>query len=459
LRLRDLGGVIICDFIDLRYERNRRELYNRLNEHFANDRAKSKVLPMSQFGIVEITRQRMRPSLKRSIYSDCPHCKGAGLVKTPESMGLDVMRRLAMAAHDARVARVELTVCSDVEFYLQNKKRAHLVALETETGKQIVIKSDPRVGLDEVKLTLFDARDGLVFVAELGITPPTELGAKPEPGRRDNRGRDSQRNDARRPPNRTPPPSQRRDAEDHDIDSVEDEVDRRESEMEDGEPSVDLVVAPPPPTREIVAKAQPTKSDKTSGDGDSGPDPRRRRRRGRRGRGRGRQDFVNQDSPNQPSDMAPVIGDERPDLGEDIADHDPRESVDLDLVAARVEPTVENELEQPDSELSEPAARAESDDEGGDNVRRRRRRGGRRHRKNRDDSAPRQDGKVVQSHPRPPAPPQLPGPPEPRAAEAQTLTRTGSADRHLVSDEPVAPQPVSRPRSFRDLDSIPDDYD
>src|SRR5256885_6798645 len=129
LRLRDLGGVIICDFIDLRYERHRRELEEKLHENFKNDRAKTKVLRMSQFGIIEMTRQRMRPSLKRSSYFDCPHCKGAGLVKTPESMRLDAMRRLAIAAHDQRVARIELSVCPDVSFYLLNKKRIQLAKL------------------------------------------------------------------------------------------------------------------------------------------------------------------------------------------------------------------------------------------------------------------------------------------------------------------------------------------
>src|SRR5438477_4980956 len=78
LKLRDLGGVIICDFIDLRYERHRRELEKRLHDHFKNDRAKTKVLRMSQFGIIELTRQRMRPSLKRSIYFDCPPCDRGG---------------------------------------------------------------------------------------------------------------------------------------------------------------------------------------------------------------------------------------------------------------------------------------------------------------------------------------------------------------------------------------------
>src|SRR2546423_4252320 len=133
LRLRDLGGVIICDFIDLRFERHRRQLEDRLHETLRNDRAKTKVLRMSQFGIIEMTRQRMRPSLKRSIYFDCPHCKGSGLVKTHESMSLDAMRRLSVAAQDKRVSRVELTVGPEVGFFLQNKKRSTLARIENES--------------------------------------------------------------------------------------------------------------------------------------------------------------------------------------------------------------------------------------------------------------------------------------------------------------------------------------
>src|SRR3954451_129707 len=151
LRLRDLGGVIICDFIDLRFERHRRDLEKRLHDNFKNDRAKTKVLRMSQFGIIEMTRQRMHPSLKRSIYFDCPHCKGSGLVKTPESMSLDVMRRLAIAANDLKVARIELSVCPDVGFYLLNKKRISLAKLEGSTKKRIIVRQDLTLGLDETR--------------------------------------------------------------------------------------------------------------------------------------------------------------------------------------------------------------------------------------------------------------------------------------------------------------------
>src|SRR5437868_13998343 len=126
---------------------------------------------MSQFGIIEMTRQRMRPSLKRSIYADCPQCKGHGLVKTPESMSLDVMRRLAIAAHDERVARVELAVCQEVAFYLQNRKRPELARLEHEAAKRIIIRVDQTLGLDESRLELFDGRDGQVYLQELGMSP------------------------------------------------------------------------------------------------------------------------------------------------------------------------------------------------------------------------------------------------------------------------------------------------
>jgi ribonuclease E len=209
LRLRDLGGVIICDFIDLRYERHRRELEKKLHEHLADDRAKTKMLRMSEFGIIEMTRQRMRPSLKRSIYFDCPHCKGAGLVKTAESMALDVMRRLAIAISDARVSRMDLTVCPEVALHLQNRKRLAVADLETKFEKRITIKPDPNLGMDESRFELWDARDGLVFVEELGMGAPmaAPIGQPPQQGGRPPRGQNQrppqgQGQQGQRPPQR-----------------------------------------------------------------------------------------------------------------------------------------------------------------------------------------------------------------------------------------------------------------
>ena len=243
LKLRDLGGVIICDFIDLRYERHRRELEHRLEVNLKNDRAKTKVLPMSQFGIIEMTRQRMRPSLKRSVYFDCPHCKGAGLVKTPESMSLDVMRRLAIAIHDLKVARLELSTNPDVASYLLNKKRQSLAELESRTRKRIHIRSDSALGLDEMRLELFDNRDGIVVLDELAgvsqsIPHKTQLNTRPQPFPQ--RGRPDDRRHGQRPalPQRTNPREEEREAFDREVDELEtraEEFDRDEEMSEQPE--------------------------------------------------------------------------------------------------------------------------------------------------------------------------------------------------------------------------------
>ena len=108
LRLRDLGGVIVNDFIDMREERHRRGVERALREAIKRDRARTKVLRMSAFGLIEMTRQRIRPSLKRSVYEDCPQCTGAGVVKTAESMAIDVMRLLALATHREEIRRIAI---------------------------------------------------------------------------------------------------------------------------------------------------------------------------------------------------------------------------------------------------------------------------------------------------------------------------------------------------------------
>jgi ribonuclease E len=158
LKLRDLGGVIVIDFIDMRDERHKREIEHMLREELKKDRAKTKVLRMSQFCMVELTRQRMKPSLKRSIYMDCPHCHGAGLIKNPESVSLDVLRRIAAAAMHAKVAVLEVRVYTAVADYLLNKKRRELLAAEDKTNRKINIIADEQAAGDSVVITATDAR-------------------------------------------------------------------------------------------------------------------------------------------------------------------------------------------------------------------------------------------------------------------------------------------------------------
>ncbi len=165
LRLRDLGGVVICDLIDMRSAKHRREVEARFRQNLKHDRARTRITSISQFGILEMTRQRMRPSLKKSLYNTCTHCDGTGHVKNPEGVVLDVMRRLAVAMHHDGVARIELIISPDVAFQLLNRKRSDLVSLEGRFGKPVMV----RVGgsrVDFVSITAFDERGGTVEVIE-----------------------------------------------------------------------------------------------------------------------------------------------------------------------------------------------------------------------------------------------------------------------------------------------------
>ena len=139
LRLRDLGGVIVNDFIDMREEKHRRAVEKALRDAVKRDRARTKVLKMSAFGIIEMTRQRVRPSLKRSVYEECIACKGTGHVKTAESMSLEVIRLLQLAAHREYIRRVEVRVTEAVANYLHNRKRKEINDLEEKGHMQVQI--------------------------------------------------------------------------------------------------------------------------------------------------------------------------------------------------------------------------------------------------------------------------------------------------------------------------------
>jgi ribonuclease E len=137
LRLRDLGGVIVNDFIDMRRERHRRDLERSLRDAMRRDRARTKILRTSPFGLIEMTRQRVRPSLKRSVFHDCPCCNGRGVVKSAESMAIEVIRTLMLASYHPDVNQVTIRVNDEVAAYLNNKKRRELSRLE-ESGNMTV---------------------------------------------------------------------------------------------------------------------------------------------------------------------------------------------------------------------------------------------------------------------------------------------------------------------------------
>jgi ribonuclease E len=159
IRLRDLGGVIVNDFIDMRKEKHRRGVERALRDLVKRDRARTKILRTSPFGLVEMTRQRIRPSLKRSVFSDCPCCGGSGVVKTSESMAIEVIRLLMLAAQRPEISRVSITVSVEVSEYLNNKKRRELARLEDDGKMSVQIHALKGVPPEHLEMDCRDSQD------------------------------------------------------------------------------------------------------------------------------------------------------------------------------------------------------------------------------------------------------------------------------------------------------------
>ena len=171
LRLRDLGGVIVNDFIDMRKDSHRRKVEKTLRDAMSRDRARTKILRTSPFGLVEMTRQRIRPSFKRSVYEDCPCCRGRSLVKTAESMSIEVERLLMMACQMPNAAKVVVRVNENVAGYLNNRKRREMIQLEESAGVSVQILGSDTLFPEHLEMDCRD-KDGtlipLHFLSERG---------------------------------------------------------------------------------------------------------------------------------------------------------------------------------------------------------------------------------------------------------------------------------------------------
>jgi ribonuclease E len=162
LRLRDLGGLIVCDFIDMRSDRHRRSVEKTFRTAVKPDRARSKILRISRFGVVEMTRQRMRPSLQSATYLACPHCGGMGFVKSHESLAIEIIRLLNLSASKSNIIRVELSVSPEVADYLQNEKRAAITQIEQASDKRVTIHSEPSYTGEKHSLVCYNSRGSVV---------------------------------------------------------------------------------------------------------------------------------------------------------------------------------------------------------------------------------------------------------------------------------------------------------
>ncbi len=162
LRLRDLGGLIICDFIDMRDQKSRRDVEKTFRNAVKADRARSKILKISSFGVVEMTRQRMRPSLQSTTYLACPHCGGTGVVKSHESLAIEIIRLLNLSAAKDQVKRIELFVSAEVAGYLQNEKRTAIAQIEQISNKRVVIHSAPSYTSEKHDVVCYDEQGSVV---------------------------------------------------------------------------------------------------------------------------------------------------------------------------------------------------------------------------------------------------------------------------------------------------------
>ncbi len=152
IRLRDIGGIIVCDFIDMETRANRDKVLQELRTHLGRDRARTKALAVSELGLVEMTRQRVRPSLWHSMTTDCPTCAGTGRVFTPEVVARRLERSLKRAGHEHRERQLSVRLHPEVALYLLEEEPRFLQNMQKLTGLDLELRDDPMMRLDEFRL-------------------------------------------------------------------------------------------------------------------------------------------------------------------------------------------------------------------------------------------------------------------------------------------------------------------
>ena len=141
--MRDLAGLIVIDFIDMEEHRNQIAVERRLKEALKNDRARIQVGRISPFGLLEMSRQRLRPSLTEASTQPCPHCGGTGFIRSVESTALYVLRSIEEEGIRRRSAEVCIYVPTTVALYILNQKRESLAQIETRYGVKVMVARWP----------------------------------------------------------------------------------------------------------------------------------------------------------------------------------------------------------------------------------------------------------------------------------------------------------------------------
>jgi ribonuclease G len=152
IRLRDIGGIIVCDFIDMETKANRDRVLQELRTHLGRDRARTKAFAVSELGLIEMTRQRVRPSLWHSMTQPCPTCAGSGRLFRPEVIARRMERSLKRVGHEHRERQLTVRVHPEVALYLLEEEPKLLQALQKLTGLDLELRDDPMMRVDEFRL-------------------------------------------------------------------------------------------------------------------------------------------------------------------------------------------------------------------------------------------------------------------------------------------------------------------
>ena len=215
LRLRDLAGLIVIDFIDMDENRNNRAVEKRMKERLKNDRARIQVGRISAFGLMEMSRQRLRPGMLEATTQPCPACHGTGLIRSDESLTLSILRELEEEGLRGRADELILKLPVDVANYLINSKRQHIVQIEERHNITITLMADPGLSTPHYEIerskspkprpprqtdvvtaaSVVDDDDMLVDGADAGENRPAPEARDEEDGKSRRRGEDRNDND------------------------------------------------------------------------------------------------------------------------------------------------------------------------------------------------------------------------------------------------------------------------
>ncbi|HEV7632916.1 MAG TPA: Rne/Rng family ribonuclease [Steroidobacteraceae bacterium] len=174
LRIRDIGGLIVIDFIDMESTKNQRDVEDRLRDAMKMDRARIQIGRLSRFGLLEMSRQRLRPSLGESSHVSCPRCNGIGSIRSVESMALSILRLLGEDARKDKTSRIIVQVPVAVATYLINEKRVALRAVEEKSEVDLIIVPNPDIQTPEYSIRrVRDDELGLAENSQLSYRMPT----------------------------------------------------------------------------------------------------------------------------------------------------------------------------------------------------------------------------------------------------------------------------------------------